>query len=122
MLPQEKEGQSRLGMNLMSYIEMPNMFEYFLLPFNQIYRLRINVKIDATFAKGVVLFLYYWYAPNFSSVYLYLYNTRHKVSVLQIKPNGDEPEGAWNDKTKIIPNSKAPMGTEFSKIQVQTIV
>ncbi|WAQ99861.1 KCNKI-like protein [Mya arenaria] len=42
---------------------------------------------------------------------------KQKDKVVSIKPTSEEPDSAWNDKTKIIPNNKAPMGTEFSKIQ-----
>lgn len=37
---------------------------------------------------------------------------------LQMKPSSEEPEVAWNDKTRIIPNARPPQSTEFSKIQV----
>lgn len=41
---------------------------------------------------------------------------KQKNKVVQIKPSDQEPETAWSDKSKIIPNAKAPMQTEFSKI------
>ncbi|KAH3836615.1 TWiK family of potassium channels protein 7-like [Dreissena polymorpha] len=37
--------------------------------------------------------------------------------VVQMKSSSEEPEVAWNDRTRIIPNARPPQSTEFSKIQ-----
>ena len=41
---------------------------------------------------------------------------KQKTKVVQIKPMTQEPESAWNDKTKIIANASAPMETEFTRL------
>ena len=39
-----------------------------------------------------------------------------KTKVVQIKPMAQEPDNAWNDRTKIISNAAAPTHTEFSRL------
>ncbi|XP_060601523.1 TWiK family of potassium channels protein 7-like [Ruditapes philippinarum] len=41
---------------------------------------------------------------------------KSKNKVVQIKPNSQEPDSAWNDRAKIIPNAQAPINTEFHKV------
>ncbi|KAL4227645.1 hypothetical protein ACF0H5_013085 [Mactra antiquata] len=42
--------------------------------------------------------------------------SKPKNKVVQIKPNSEEPDAAWNDRARIIPNAQAPMQTEFTKV------
>ena len=41
---------------------------------------------------------------------------KQKNKVVSIKPSSQEPDSAWNDRSRIIPNASAPMQTEFTRI------